>query len=107
MSYCFSLDANWRNFKDAITSCLSCSVNRDRVVSEIKALWTNENNPNHVLPCLSVRSGFDLYLKVMDFPPGSEVIMSAVNIPDMITVVKHHKLKVSLSFYNPYTCKTV
>ncbi|WAR10700.1 GDPPS-like protein [Mya arenaria] len=32
--------------------------------------------------------------EVMNFEAGSEVIMSAINIPDMVTVVKHHNLKV-------------
>lgn len=57
-------------------------------------MWTNDQNPNFVLPCLSVRSGLDLYLKVMQFPAGSEVIMSAINIPDMVQIVRHHKLRI-------------
>ena len=57
-------------------------------------MWTNYSNPNPVLPCLSVRTGFDLFLRIMNFPPGSEVIMSAMNIPDMVSIVKHHKLHI-------------
>jgi dTDP-4-amino-4,6-dideoxygalactose transaminase len=88
------LDADWRDYVEATSSCVRCGTNRTKVTDDIKSLWVHENNRNSVLPCLSVRSGLDLYLKVMNFPPGSEVIMSAINIPDMVTVVKHHNLKV-------------
>jgi len=63
-------------------------------VETLQKLWQSESNPNHVLPCLCVRTALDLYLTVKAFPPGSEVLMSAVNIPDMAMIVRHHKLKV-------------
>ncbi|ESO98509.1 hypothetical protein LOTGIDRAFT_142860, partial [Lottia gigantea] len=47
-----------------------------------------------ILPCLSVRSALDLYLLVQNYPPGSEVIMSAINIPQIAEVVKHHNLTI-------------
>jgi perosamine synthetase len=43
-----------------------------------------------VLPCLSVRSGFDLLLASVDWPVGSEVIMSAVTIPQLALLVREH-----------------
>ncbi len=45
-----------------------------------------------MMPGYSVRTLFDLYLSVMHFPPGSEIIMSAVNILDMDAVVRAHGL---------------
>ena len=33
--------------------------------------------------CLSVRSGFDTLLGTVNFDPGSEVLFSELNIPDM------------------------
>jgi len=44
------------------------------------------------LVCLSVRTGWDLLLSVLRLPPGSEVIMSAVTVPDMARIVRHHGL---------------
>jgi dTDP-4-amino-4,6-dideoxygalactose transaminase len=44
------------------------------------------------LVCLSVRSGFDLLLQCLQSPAGGEVMMSAVTIPDMVRIVKHHGL---------------
>jgi perosamine synthetase len=41
---------------------------------------------------LSVRSAWDLALSAFDFPAGSEVIMSAVTIPDMQRIVEAHGL---------------
>lgn len=45
-----------------------------------------------IIICLSVRSGLDLVLNVLDFPSGSEVIVSSVNIGDMFKIMKSHKL---------------
>ena len=47
---------------------------------------------DHSVACLSVRSGFDLLLQVLRIPIGSEVLMSAVTIPDMVQIVRHHGL---------------
>ena len=41
---------------------------------------------------LSVRSGLDLLLTALQLPPGSEVIVSAVTIPDMARIIEHHGL---------------
>jgi perosamine synthetase len=41
---------------------------------------------------LSVRSGLDLLLTALALPAGSEVIVSAVTIPDMTRIVEHHRL---------------
>eukprot|EP00475_Leptophrys_vorax_P026478 TRINITY_DN37390_c0_g1_i1.p1 TRINITY_DN37390_c0_g1~~TRINITY_DN37390_c0_g1_i1.p1 ORF type:complete len:448 (+),score=121.79 TRINITY_DN37390_c0_g1_i1:1154-2497(+) len=45
-----------------------------------------------VMVTLSVRTALDLYLTVMNFPAGSELILTAVNIPDMVRVIREHKL---------------
>ena len=44
------------------------------------------------LVCLSVRSAWDLVLEALDWPPGSEVIVSAITHPDMITIIRAHGL---------------
>lgn len=43
---------------------------------------------------LSVRSAWELLLSALDLPSGSEVIMSAVTIPDMVRVAEAHGLVV-------------
>ncbi|MGI8983421.1 MAG: DegT/DnrJ/EryC1/StrS family aminotransferase [Acidimicrobiales bacterium] len=44
------------------------------------------------LACLSARSGLDLLLGALDLPPASEVLVSAVTIPDMARIVCDHGL---------------
>lgn len=56
----------------------------------IEAIWRGDGREPVV--CLSVRSGFDRWLADSAFPPGSEVVMSALTIPDMPRIVKAHGL---------------
>ena len=36
----------------------------------------------------------DLFLSVMQFPHGSEILMTAINIPDMVEIIEYHGLVV-------------
>jgi dTDP-4-amino-4,6-dideoxygalactose transaminase len=47
---------------------------------------------DQALACLSVRSGLDLWLSAAALPPGSEVLVSALTIPDMLRVLRAHGL---------------
>ncbi|MFB2838034.1 DegT/DnrJ/EryC1/StrS family aminotransferase [Floridanema evergladense] len=49
-------------------------------------------NHKQVLVTLSVRTAFDLWLQALNFPKGTEVLMSAINIRDMQEIVKNHGL---------------
>ena len=49
-------------------------------------------SPCFVIPTLSVRSSLCLYLQHRAFPPGSSVLLTAVTIPDMLTVLNHYQL---------------
>jgi dTDP-4-amino-4,6-dideoxygalactose transaminase len=44
------------------------------------------------LACLSVRSGFDLLLQALALPAGSEILVSAVTIRDMVRIIERHGL---------------
>ncbi len=46
------------------------------------------------LVCLSVRSAWDLLLTVLDWPPGSEVLVSAITHPGMAAILQAHGLRV-------------
>ncbi|XP_076088870.1 uncharacterized protein LOC143059274 isoform X2 [Mytilus galloprovincialis] len=93
---CVYIDAKWKDIGYSIAQCAKVHrhKDRDKTIGQLKTMWLNPSNQNHVLPCLSVRTGLDLYLRVMNYPPGSEIIMSAINIPDMVYIVKHHGLKI-------------
>ena len=45
------------------------------------------------LVALSVRSAWDLLLGVLDWPPGSEVLVSAITHPGMVTILREHGLR--------------
>ncbi len=85
---------SFKDFVKAAHQCILGRANRDTLLTSLQKMWTSLQNPNPVLPCLSVRTGLDLYLRVHNFPPGSEMIMSAINIPDMIYVVRDHGIKI-------------
>jgi dTDP-4-amino-4,6-dideoxygalactose transaminase len=50
------------------------------------------NNNQHQLICLSVRTGFDLLLTALSLPPGSEIIVSNISIPGMFAIIEAHQL---------------
>lgn len=58
-------------------------------IREIQSFWKTNKE---VLVTLSVRTSLDLLLQSLNLPPGSEVLMSAVNIRDMVEIVQRHKL---------------
>jgi perosamine synthetase len=62
---------------------------REKYIREIQSFWKGNKD---VLVTLSVRTSLDLLLQSLNLPAGSEVLMSAVNIRDMVEVVKRHGL---------------
>ncbi|XP_077994381.1 uncharacterized protein LOC144448102 [Glandiceps talaboti] len=81
--HCLTIDAHWNDVLTALRQCVSPTETREQLTESLQQLWMTEQNSNHVLPCLCVRTALDLYFRIMKYPPGSEVIMSAINIPDM------------------------
>jgi dTDP-4-amino-4,6-dideoxygalactose transaminase len=59
-----------------------------------KARIVSRFNPQQpqVLITLSVRSALDLFLSINKFPKNSEFVLTAINIPDMVRVIRHHGL---------------
>ncbi len=64
---------------------------RQELQNELEKWWLQEST-SEAIACLSVRSGWDLLLQGLQLPPGSEVAMSALTIPDMVTLVRHQGL---------------
>lgn len=64
--------------------------------NDVTELWSRRNHrTNHYyIPVLCVRTGFDLFLRANKFPAKSEIIMSAINIPSMVTIAQCHDLTV-------------
>jgi perosamine synthetase len=60
-------------------------------------LWPTPPRPDgfcdeESLVCLSVRSGFDMLWSALAWPAGSEVLVSAITIPDIPRIIRHHEL---------------
>jgi len=60
-----------------------------RLAERVERTWSAAGDS---VACLSARSGFDLLLSAFDLPVGSEVLVSAVTIPDMVAILRKHGL---------------
>jgi perosamine synthetase len=76
-------------FKDLICNLISTCILADRqtLIASIRSDW---QTPKEVVVSLCVRTSFDLLLRSLNLPPGSEIMMSAVNIMHMEEIVKQH-----------------
>ncbi|XP_055334682.1 uncharacterized protein LOC129585825 [Paramacrobiotus metropolitanus] len=89
------------SFSDIVCGLEECSKttgepekHRAELLQNLHHFFVTETNPSPALVCLSVRTAFDLYLRVARFPPDAEIIFSAINIPDMAYIARQHGLKV-------------
>ncbi|MCU0493512.1 MAG: DegT/DnrJ/EryC1/StrS family aminotransferase [Chloroflexaceae bacterium] len=80
-------DIGWRDLAYALACCLRPG-DLVKAQQRAEAAWLHGES----LACLSVRSGFDLVLQALQLPPGSEVLVSAVTIRDMVRIIEHHGL---------------
>ncbi|MDP2956498.1 MAG: DegT/DnrJ/EryC1/StrS family aminotransferase [Longimicrobiales bacterium] len=82
------LDLSWSDFAFAGLSCL-LPARRDELDRSIRAVFPDGDE---ALLCLAARSGFDLLLSALDLPRGSEVLLSAITIPDIVRIARGHGL---------------
>ena len=59
------------------------------LLEEVQSIFTANANERAIVT-FSVRSMLDLYLQVRNFPAGSEIIMTGINIPDMLKIMEEH-----------------
>ena len=82
------LDIGWLDLLHGIGACL-WPGDREGMRGRLERAWSPEGLG---LACLSVRSGFDALLDVLDLPRGSEVLVSAITIRDMTRILEEHGL---------------
>ena len=82
------LDIGWSDLAAGAVACARPG-DREALQRRVEALWSSQPD---ALACLSVRSGLDLLLAALDYPRGSEILVTAVTIRDMIRVVEQHGL---------------
>lgn len=85
------LDIGWI---DLAAAALGAVVSRGaaKLAHDIEAALAGDGR--EAIAFLSLRSGFDLMLRELALPKGSEVIVSALTIPDMWTLLEEHGLRV-------------
>jgi perosamine synthetase len=78
--------------EDILFGVLSCvrPGRRERLEAEVMGLCSANNEG---LVCYSVRSGWELWLGVQDLRARDEVLVSAVTHPDMVRIIRAHRLR--------------
>jgi dTDP-4-amino-4,6-dideoxygalactose transaminase len=84
-------DIGWTDLLAGLAACTS-RAGGEHAAARVERWF--DGGSGDALACLSVRSGLDLYLEQIALPHGSEVLMSALTIPDMARVVAKHGLVV-------------
>ncbi|MBS3099453.1 aminotransferase class V-fold PLP-dependent enzyme [Candidatus Pacearchaeota archaeon] len=84
-----ALDIDWKDLFFSFKSCLY-HPHYKKIENSLNKIWAGEK---HTFPCLSVRTGFDLLLKTLNFEKNSEIIMTAITIPDMVRILSKHSLR--------------
>jgi perosamine synthetase len=79
------LDFGWWDAAYGVTQLFQ-PRDRNSLARAVEKHWP----PGNTLAILSVRSGLDLLLGAMQWPAGSEIVYSALNIPDMTMVARQH-----------------
>jgi len=82
------LDIGWRDLLHGLRAC-AFEWNEGPVRERVERWFSPRGD---AIACLSVRSGLDLFLEAAALPAGSEVLMSALTIPDMWKIVERHGL---------------
>jgi dTDP-4-amino-4,6-dideoxygalactose transaminase len=83
------LDVGWLDLAYGAVRCFS-PADREAAENRLLARWSDGGD---AIACLSVRSGFDLSLSALALPPGGEVLVSAVTIPDMLEIIRAYGLR--------------
>jgi dTDP-4-amino-4,6-dideoxygalactose transaminase len=82
------LDIDWGDFAFGAR----CVFSTRRPPDDASVVPNNWISPEEILISLSVRTGLDLLLASLQLPPRSEIIVSAVTIPDMVRIIEKHSL---------------
>ena len=88
------LDASYTDFYSTLPHCLAQPPDEANFAQVASALETSfyPANPTQSFATLSVRTTWDLFLRALDLPKGSEVIMSGITIKDMVKIPESHGL---------------
>src|SRR5262245_59390808 len=94
------LDIGWADLARGF-SWLLTPGDLPRLREQIEQRWASPGG--RALACLSGRSALDLLLSTLKWPAGSEVVFSALNIPHMSAIIRHHGLVPAPADLDPHT----
>lgn len=104
---CKGFDFTWGDWLFALAGCLSPP--KQNLDAHLEHAWhrtgTTQGPAAGALACLTARSAFDLFLRVQRWPPGDEVIFSALTVPDMPRIAALHGLKPVALDIDPLTTR--
>ncbi|CAD8173755.1 unnamed protein product [Paramecium pentaurelia] len=81
------IDMQYRHLFNTLWAYLK-PVDQNKYIQEIEEIWLGGLKNQKILITLCVRASTDLVLQALNWPPGSEVIITGINIPDMIQVLR-------------------
>jgi dTDP-4-amino-4,6-dideoxygalactose transaminase len=81
-------DIRPRDLAVGIYYCLR-GVSQKKAREKLESFWAPDGDG---LAFLSVRSGFDALWQALSLPPGSEVLITGINIPHMAEIIRQHGL---------------
>ena len=103
-----NVDSDWgQEWLTAFYKSLSVSESDYPALDQTLQSYFPDKSKNEAALCtLSVRSALDIYLQVRNFPEGTEILMTGMNIPDMVKIIKEHgcvpiPVEISLSTLQP------
>src|SRR5258705_12078074 len=82
------LDIGWTDIAFGLGACL-LPGDVQAAQKRLEAAWSPAGD---AIACLSVRTGFDLLLSALALPAGSETLVSAITIGDMVRIIERHGL---------------
>lgn len=82
------LDVAWSDLAWTLLHC-ALPARRSSAQERLERRWCPEGG---ALACHSLRSGYDLLLAALDWPAGSEVLYSALNVKGMVKIAEAHGL---------------
>ena len=94
-----TFDFSWADWFFALCSSV---VPRDRsaLARSVEESWSPAGD---ALACFSVRSAFDLLLRAVEWSEGDEIVFTALTVPDMTRIARHHGLRVVPLDIDPFT----
>jgi len=81
------IDISYSDLLFGMGKCIA-PPNSGKTIEAINAQWGGQST----FSCLSIRTGFDLLLKTLNYQEGGEVLISALTIPDMVEIIEGHGL---------------